>query len=98
MPGSHYLTDLIPLPNGDIIITGRDLTQNAGNFIISRITNQATGIVEQSSLQPDRIELFQNYPNPFNPSTTISFNIGRTSFVSLKIYDVLGNEISNACK
>ncbi len=92
--GMHYLTALTPLPNGDIIAAGDDVAHNAGNFIITRITNQATGIAGNIPMQPDRIELFQNYPNPFNPSTAISFNISRTSFVSLKIYDVLGNEIS----
>jgi enterochelin esterase family protein len=37
--------------------------------------------------------LYQNYPNPFNPSTTISWQLSESQFVSLKIYDVLGNEI-----
>jgi hypothetical protein len=37
--------------------------------------------------------LEQNYPNPFNPSTEIKFHIARQSFVSLKIYDLLGREI-----
>ncbi|MCK7525738.1 MAG: alpha/beta hydrolase-fold protein [Ignavibacteriales bacterium] len=37
--------------------------------------------------------LYQNYPNPFNPSTTISWQLPESQFVSLKIYDVLGNEI-----
>jgi len=37
--------------------------------------------------------LNQNYPNPFNPSTRISFSIPQNSFVTLKVFDVLGNEI-----
>ncbi len=38
-------------------------------------------------------ELFQNYPNPFNPSTTIEFRTASESFISLKIFDVLGREV-----
>ena len=39
--------------------------------------------------------LQQNYPNPFNPSTTIIYQIPELSFVTLKVYDVLGNEITS---
>ena len=39
-------------------------------------------------------ELFQNYPNPFNPRTNIKYSVGKNSFVSLKVYDILGNEIA----
>lgn len=42
---------------------------------------------------PTKYFLAQNYPNPFNPSTTISYQLPTSSFVSLKIYDVLGNEV-----
>ncbi|HQI42131.1 MAG: hypothetical protein B6D44_17265 [Ignavibacteriales bacterium UTCHB2] len=42
---------------------------------------------------PDGFMLGQNYPNPFNPTTTIEFQIPVSGFVSLKIYDVLGNEV-----
>jgi flagellar hook assembly protein FlgD len=42
---------------------------------------------------PVTLNLFQNYPNPFNPSTVISYSIPNVSYVSLKIYDILGREV-----
>ena len=39
-------------------------------------------------------ELYQNFPNPFNPKTIINFNIPISANVSLKVYDVLGNEVT----
>ena len=38
--------------------------------------------------------LSQNYPNPFNPTTSIEYSVARNEYVSLKVYDILGNEIS----
>ena len=39
-------------------------------------------------------ELFQNFPNPFNPSTTIQYSLRSSQFAILKVYDMLGNEIT----
>ena len=49
--------------------------------------------VNESNLALDKYSLEQNYPNPFNPSTTISFSIPNESFVSLKIFNSLGEEV-----
>jgi hypothetical protein len=43
---------------------------------------------------PASFGLEQNYPNPFNPTTNVRFTIGETRFVSVKIYDVLGREVT----
>jgi hypothetical protein len=44
-------------------------------------------------LTPDNFELSQNYPNPFNPSTTIQFQVPNASDVTIKVYDMLGQEV-----
>ena len=50
--------------------------------------------IVEIEFSPENYSLSQNYPNPFNPSTSISFTITKSTFVTLKIFNILGNEIS----
>jgi hypothetical protein len=50
--------------------------------------------IEQEIIVLTNYILRQNYPNPFNPSTTIEFTLPKSEFVELKIYNILGKEVS----
>jgi hypothetical protein len=54
--------------------------------------NGVTSIAQTPSV-PGSFTLEQNYPNPFNPSTVIRFALSEQSFITLKVYDILGNEV-----
>lgn len=90
-----------------IIISYPDYPNNTNN------TNQVTYRTEDGGytwlkvnpvsnltkdFNPITYSLSQNYPNPFNPSTTIKYTLRNRSFVSLEVYDVLGNKISSLVK
>ncbi|MGH2576022.1 MAG: agmatine deiminase family protein [Ignavibacteria bacterium] len=53
-----------------------------------------TGISINGNTIPGRYRLYQNYPNPFNPTTNINFDIPKSSFVKLVVYDILGREVT----
>ena len=61
--------------------------------LIFHFTTGATNITLNSEI-PKEFKLYNSYPNPFNPSTKIKFDIPKSSYVKLIIYDVLGREIT----
>jgi hypothetical protein len=67
------------IPDGGTI----QLTEFDPNYVANEVQNN-----------PDYFSLSQNYPNPFNSVTTINFLILKDSYISLNVYDVLGNEIA----
>jgi len=58
-------------------------------LMINLITNEEKNITSV----PDKYSLAQNYPNPFNPVTSIKYQIPKNTFVTIKIYDILGKEV-----
>jgi hypothetical protein len=61
--------------------------------VVIKYFPQPVNINIKSAFLPEDFVLYQNYPNPFNPSIKIGFGIAEFGFVSLKVYDVLGNEV-----
>ncbi|MEW6196020.1 MAG: S8 family serine peptidase [Bacteroidota bacterium] len=77
------------------IAAGSTLEELRNAIIQSRIKYQSIPVnVEEEKQLPTDFILYQNYPNPFNPSTTISYKLQASSYVTLKVYDVLGREIA----
>ena len=59
-----------------------------------RSLSDITSTEEHTTVLPSRFNLSQNYPNPFNPSTTFRYSIPNESKVIIKVYDILGKEIT----
>lgn len=71
-----------------------DSTANAILRGVLDYMNIATEIEQVADLTPTEFKLNQNYPNPFNPSTSIQYAISSRQFVTIKVYDILGNDIT----
>ncbi len=88
--GGFGVSAMMVNPNSSDVYVG---TKEGKVFMISG--NNSTTDVEDNSTLPNEYKLAQNYPNPFNPSTTIQFVVPEAGMYSLKVYNVLGEEVAN---
>jgi hypothetical protein len=78
-----------------LAVSGTNLFAGTNGGVWRRpLSEMITSVERLSTDLPTHFSLDQNYPNPFNPATTISFSLPTESFVSLKVFDALGREVS----
>lgn len=80
--------------SGNVYVTGYSHGSGTAVDYATIKYSQLVGFQPISSEIPDMFSLSQNYPNPFNPSTNINFSIPKSSFVTLKVFNIMGKEIS----
>ncbi len=67
----------------------------ASNYpAVQKFRNPNVSVDDQGLTVVEGYKLSQNYPNPFNPSTSINFELPKSGYTTLKIYDMLGNEVA----
>lgn len=79
---------------GFAVVKGNDKANLIANSNAAQTRFNVIGIQQISSNVPGEFRLYQNYPNPFNPVTTIKFDVAGTSGISIRVYDIIGREVS----
>lgn len=99
-PLSTYSDTNLAVISGDarsmpFTTTGSFFTSRTLKGEVHYVVNSPTGITNLNTGVPGEFKLSQNYPNPFNPSTNIEFALPKNSNVTLKIYNVSGQEVAS---
>jgi len=76
---------------GEVVVTA---VSDGAVAAATKIEPSISADADDDKPLPGTFELHQNYPNPFNPTTTIAFDLGRSGYVTMVIYDVLGRVVA----
>lgn len=88
-----FINDSVSVGIGEVPDNDKIFRTTDGWKTYSLIDSTITSVSEISN-SPSEYLLHQNYPNPFNPVTTIEYQIPRSEFVKIKVYDILGREVA----
>jgi len=90
IPADDFI-DVAFVLSADTTLNGLQASVEAARSLYADLV---TSVSDYNSTVPDNYNLSQNYPNPFNPATSIKYSLPEASFVKLKVFDVLGREVS----
>jgi len=86
---------VIDVNNNNILLSG---VNDFSLWALNDKDNPIVGIQSEEELQPKEFTISQNYPNPFNPNTTIEFTLAEEGTTELKVFNIIGQEISTLFK
>jgi hypothetical protein len=89
-PYYHTINDVISNYNMDYC---REVIKSAGATLLKCMFLNSPTDIENYTSPPTIVNLYQNYPNPFNPNTTIKYSLPESGFVTLKVHNLIGEEI-----
>jgi uncharacterized Ntn-hydrolase superfamily protein len=94
--GTYQATITTPIAIGTdtisaVVISGTDTVAIFWDAVVTYVNPTS---VSENKISPDEFFLYQNSPNPFNPTTIIRYQIPKDGFVTLKIFDIVGNEVA----
>ena len=89
--GTDYKTITLSFP---LYYMNKESAKELIEFILTNRFDEPMPVQDEAQNIPTMFVLEQNYPNPFNPITTIKYGISERSFVELKVYDILGREVT----
>ncbi|MFA5012677.1 MAG: T9SS type A sorting domain-containing protein [Ignavibacteria bacterium] len=96
--GLTYYANMVATPGLVAGVFNGSAPASLEDFTFVRAAVTFTSINTVSTEMPEKFSLSQNYPNPFNPTTNIKFAVAKAGFVTLKVYDLSGKEISSLVK